>query len=425
MNNIWVVLKRKYTDKSCVNEASRIKFASFLMLGGYLLFELWSKNAGELCSWIGPWYVLDYGVGIGSRLFIGSIMKIFFYEDFLDQSVAYYFVMAALSVLVILMAYMFAECISRMNKEYRKGIVFVILCYLASPGAVGYLWNDANMGRMEIYLLLLSLVAIIINLLIKNCAIRYFLLADISCCMFAIHQGNLFTYFPVIFMLCVCNIFRNGRIIWREFAGSAVVAVTSAVTFLYFHFFSYVKFETLDEMARYVANRTNLENNVSGLQLEYFSGLYGMFENCFLYDNYRICGVIQMVVLWPLVILGLWIGVKAFKKQKEHGTKILLSPYFYMLLFNLIYIPVFTFECDWGRWFAAIITTKTIEILYLFYIKDEGVVCAVGEVGRFIKDKTLGVALIIMYLASMEKFGSALFLDVVDKIYHWLFPFVA
>lgn len=423
--HFYIVIKKKGFFEKHLGENTRVKILVFLVLGGYLLYELWSNHNQEICSWMGPWYVLDYGIGMGSRLFIGTIMKVLFYDTFLDKSIVIYFVLAALSVLVLEIAYLMAECIANAKNEHRRGIAVILLFYLASPGAVGYLWTGANMGRLETYLFMLALVSVAVNVAIKNRLLKYGILAALSVCMFAIHQVNLFTYFMVIFMLCICNVFQEHRISWKDFWGSLVVALTSGVTFVYFHFFSYVNFETAEEMVEYVGERTNLRNNASGIYLEYFSGQFGMFENCFAADNYRINGVFQILVLWPLAALGLFIGVQAIRYWRGKKINWLCSPYLYLFLFNLIYIPVFTFECDWARWFAAIITTKTIEFLYLYYIREQGMVYAVEQLSAWLKKKEWCIAMVLLYLTSLEKFGSAQFLDVVERLYAWLFPFIA
>lgn len=423
--NLCAWVSRRFDLKNRMTESGKTTACSFFLIGGFLLFELWSKNAGEICSWMGPWYVLDYGVGFGSRLFIGSLMKLLFYDGFLEKFVAYHFVMASLSILVLQIAWLAAKCIGAAKKEYRAGVGFLVLLYLASPGSVGYLWNEANMGRLETYLLMLALLAVAVNLAVKNRFIRYFLLAVISIVMFAVHQGNLFTYFPVIYLLCVCNVFREDHISGKDLAGSLVVGVSSAATFLYFHFFSYIRFDTLEEMAAYVGARTNLKENVSGLQMEYFSGVHGMFANCFALDNYSIGGVLQLIVIWPLVALAVFIAVKICRYYKKEGVRLFFQPYLYLLLFCVIYIPVFMFECDWGRWFAAIITTTAIGILYLFYTGNKGMVYAVRELGAWVSKRSFAAAVVLLYLAACEKFGSALFLTAVDRLYRWLFPFLA
>ena len=130
----------------------------------------------------------------------------------------------------------------------------------------------------------------------------------------------------------------------------------------------------------------------------------------------------QLLVLWPLIGLGFIIGYKALKRVYGNKTKVLNSPYIYLLIFNLMYIPVFMFERDWARWTAAIITTKTIEIFYLYYVRDDGVVSAIAFLNHFLKNKEIGMVFVIMYLATMEKFGASEFLDCVERLRHCLFP---
>ena len=57
-----------------------------------------------------------------------------------------------------------------------------------------------------------------------------------------------------------------------------------------------------------------------------------------------------------------------------------------------------------------------MEIMYLFYIHDplmEEIVC---EIKEFVIKRKICVAGILIYLASFEKFGSALFLNQTEKL---------
>jgi hypothetical protein len=244
--------------------------------------------------------------------------------------------------------------------------------------------------------------------------------------MFAIHQAALFTYFAIIYMICVCNVFCRDRVAVKELAGSLVVGLSSAVLFLYFHFFShlYIKFDNVDDMVNYVGSRTNLLNNARGIYLEYFSEAMGIDFNCYELDKYRVGGLVTTFLLWPLVVTALALSVNAWRRSKRDGVRMFLTPYPYLTLFNLLYIPLFLFENDWGRWFGAVITAKTIEFLYLYYIGDDGTVYAVGKVGAFVKRWIWIAAVVLLYLASFEKFASALFPESVVNVYSFLFPYL-
>lgn len=402
--------------KNNINERTRIFICYFIGISSFLLYMLASTNYGEICDWIGAWYVLDYGIGIDSRLFIGSIMKLFIYNDFLPKDVAYHFVMACLALLIILISYLMAQVISKTDVNSRVGVVALVLMYIASPASVGYLWNEANMGRLDMYLFILAAMALIIDQWIKIKWIKYVLLSVITISMNAIHQVGIFTYFAVIFFICICNVFNNKYVSIRDFIGSVLVAISTGVSFVYFHFFGKVVFQNENEMINYVASRTDLKFSENAIYLEYFSGQNGLFFNCFSYENYRIGFIIQLFVLWPITVLGLYIIWKILKYCKEQKMRMLRTPYPYLLMFNFIYIPLYVFECDWSRWTAAIITTKFMEIMYLFYIHDplmEEIVCKIKE---FVIKRKIFVAGILIYLASFEKFGSALFLNQTEKL---------
>ncbi|MGN0349754.1 MAG: hypothetical protein ACI4DR_09495 [Roseburia sp.] len=395
---------------------------SFASCSIYLLYWLFAEGYRGLCSWIGPWYVLHYGMGAGSRFFLGTIMRLFFYDEYLQRDVAYRFVLACSVLLILLLSFCIAQMISKSEERHQRAVIVLILFYLASPGAPGHLWNEANMGRLELYLFLLSLAALLVNERIKRRLPKYLLLAAISAVMILMHQGGIFTFFAVIFLICICNTFREGRVSGSDFIGSSCVAAVTSAIFVFVHFFSRVRYTTLEEMAAIVSTKTNLENNAAGLYLEYFSNEYGMFENCFAYEHYRICGIIQLLLLWPLTALAIYLFVSRVRYCIGKKKKMFLTPYPYLLLFNLLYIPLFMFECDWGRWFGAIITTKTIEVLYLLWIRDAHMCVMMGRLQAFFKNKEIVLALILIYLASFEKFGSALFLEQTQRWYQLLFP---
>lgn len=69
-----------------------------------LFLTLLTQLPDELHGWNSAWYAMDYSLGIDSRLFIGSLLHIF-YPDFLPAEAAYTFVFLSLILLLLMLSY--------------------------------------------------------------------------------------------------------------------------------------------------------------------------------------------------------------------------------------------------------------------------------------------------------------------------------
>ena len=134
------------------------KYSVELMVGIFLLYSVYINRADNIYSYVKAWYVIDYSYGFGSRLLIGSLLHLLCGEVVTDAA-AYCFVVASLCLLSAAVA-LFAGYIYRRvtNQEVKKAVLFLIVFYIASPASPEYLWTVENMGRLDTYLFLLTVL---------------------------------------------------------------------------------------------------------------------------------------------------------------------------------------------------------------------------------------------------------------------------
>ena len=71
-------------------------------------------------------------------------------------------VLLSLILLLILLSYVFGCALRRTEKTAAgKGLLLLVIFYLLCPGSPSYLWTSENMGRFDMYLLIMALAAII------------------------------------------------------------------------------------------------------------------------------------------------------------------------------------------------------------------------------------------------------------------------
>ncbi len=166
-----------------------------------LFFTLLCRIPEELHGWNSAWYAMDYSLGFDSRLFIGSVLRLL-YPGFLPAEAAWQFVFFSLILLLFLLSLVLGYSLRQLEgQRAEKGLLLVILLYLLSPGSPSYLWTSENMGRFDMYLLTVSLIAVICCILIRSVWLQLILLTILGLIALSIHQAFMFLFFPLFFTL--------------------------------------------------------------------------------------------------------------------------------------------------------------------------------------------------------------------------------
>ena len=160
-------------------------------------------RAVDLQGWSSAWNAMDYSMGTGSRLLIGSIYRLF-YGEYLDYTVAYKYVavgtILTILVLAIVLGRMIRLAVAK-NGHIRHVVLGAVALYLVAPFSIAYVWNDQNLGRLDVYMLLVALLALLAGLTIKNTYVKCVCYTLLGVVGLAIHQGFAVLYYPSVSIL--------------------------------------------------------------------------------------------------------------------------------------------------------------------------------------------------------------------------------
>lgn len=84
-----------------------------------IVFTLLRQLPEELHGWNSAWYAMDYSLGFDSRLFIGSVLRLF-YPDFLPAKAAYRFVFLSLILLLFLLSWVLGYALRQLEGKMPK-----------------------------------------------------------------------------------------------------------------------------------------------------------------------------------------------------------------------------------------------------------------------------------------------------------------
>ncbi len=373
-----------------------------------LFFTLLCQLPDELHNWNSAWYAMDYSLGFGSRLLPGSVLRLF-YPDFLPAGAAYSFVFISIILLLIMLSYALGLALRRMEGlPGERGLLLLIVFYLLSPGSPSYFWTSENIGRFDMYLLIMSLAAMICCFLIPSVLPNLMLITLAGLAALCIHQAFIFLFFPLFFTMYLKTAMeqKGGKApILFAFASMAGMAAV----FLYFQLFSHIRVPSCGELVSLLSSRTDLPVNEIALNYEYFSSSAQSFSELVLPQlGERIrYGFVTLFLLSPLAILYtyLWVTVLKTAGKKERPL------YALFLLSHLCIVPAFLVAIDWGRWFGSFLTMQILQIVILAAKKDAVVLSALAALNRTFTKHPSIFFIGGLWIGSLHKFQATLLPD--------------
>ncbi len=379
-----------------------------------LFFTLLCRIPEELHGWNSAWYAMDYSLGFDSRLFIGSVLRLL-YPGFLRAEAAWQFVFFSLILLLFLLSLVLGYSLRQLEgQRAEKGLLLVILLYLLSPGSPSYLWTSENMGRFDMYLLTVSLIAVICCILIRSVWLQLILLTILGLIALSIHQAFMFLFFPLFFTLYLKSaLAKKQTLLPVLFAVGGMAGMAAA--FLYFQLFSHIDITSCEELVSLLTARTDLPVNDIALNYEYFATTAQSFSELVLNQpGERIrYGLVTLLLLSPLAILYGFLWVRILKAAMKKDRPV----YALFLLSHLCIVPAFLVAIDWGRWFGAFLTMQALQLVILAAKKDAPVLSALTSLADKFRRHPYIFFLAAVWMGSLHKFQATLLPDAPSFFY--------
>lgn len=415
-------------NRTTTNKMNPPLFFGVLLFFGLTLFSFFTRLPPVLHDWTSGWYAMDYSMGFGSRLLIGSLLHLF-YPDFLPADAAYHFVIITLIVIFVVMLVLFAYSIYKAPfTASRNGLALMMIFYLASPGSIAYLWSTEILGRFDTYLVLLILLSVLLWLCTSSYMLRCLLILILGSLCLAIHQVFLFLYFPVLFTMLLLplefslststynlsntqkekaaatKLTKETR---RNLLSGFLVILVLVVQLLYYQFGTSLSIGSSQELAALLTSRTDLPVMENALYFEYFASFREMLSAVVMNEiGERIrYTVIAFLFLSPLFFYyGLFL-VKVWKAEKKDSQTTCEKAVLILMPLSLLsFLPAFLLTKDWGRWSSALLLVLLLQIILLTLTKKEASAAAFTSILALLKKLWILLVLYVIFLASLEKY---------------------
>lgn len=389
---------------------------------GLLLLQFLTTRAYDVDAWSSAWNVLNYSMGNGSRLLVGTVYRILGGE-YLADTVVYKFTCIGIILTIGVIALVFGRMI-RLTVSYapshKNTAVLIVLLYLAAPFSVSYLWNESNIGRLDLYLLLAAMLCVLAGLLINNIYVKMLLFTVLGVVGLAIHQGFAFTYYPLVVSLICFDVFGEYKVNKRDFVLAVISGLVEVLAFFYFQFFGGLYYENADQVTEALLQKTNLNIAAEAIDLEYFKDM-DYVKNTLIHSFYAeeqpfLQLAVILLLLSPVVVLYVWMWIDIFTYYKKEERKIYCGPHLYVLLTNLCFVPIFALQTDWGRWLAPLFSGQVFVFLFYLAKKDAAMYYACARMMERVKKKPVMFVLMIVWIGMLDSFGARHFQPQADAL---------
>lgn len=397
--------------------------------------------SGEINEWAAVWYVMSYKDGAGSRLLIGSLIDFFVPGDFVSEGMIMAILLASYIIIALLVAVLLSKYLHKYynefqdenSKKYRLSALLFTGIYLSMPTNISFLWTTENVGRIEGFVIIFLLISVLLFSKIKNVCVKYIVLSLTSVICIATYQAFVFLYFPIIFCMVICDLYKadkQDKI--KSLIGIMAVCLCTFFAFVFFQFFTSVKYADVDEMTMVIQQRTDMEVDASAVWCEFFSDVKTSWIYFFepmindeprnYFSSLRERGYVNLVFLLPITIILVYVWRKLFIYDEIKDFKSMFkSKYFWIVLGDLVILLEFMITMDWGRWFAALYSVQLFEIMYLGYTDDVLMKKVMKSLGEYIDKHKVLFAIMIIYLCMLSPMQAGYQSDDSTKIVRYIY----
>jgi hypothetical protein len=392
-------------------EANKIVFALAVM-SVFVFFRFYDATVDLYNTTL---LAFSYKYGFISRGLIGTVFQFInsiLPVDMMNYGGALLFTQVATAVFLFILFGFFWQCLRRADEKMTHFLAYTEL-FLAII-AVSMFVSRRNMGRVDIYMIALSLIGAMLIIRGKF----EFLLVPISALAVMFHQGYVFMFFNVLLVLLIYRFFSVEK---KEKKKYLIIFVLSfcigSALFLWFEFFSRMNGEqfvdeiiTNSKLLSYNGeyHDTLIDHEILGIDL-------GGTEWDFHKENF-VEYPIYLLFMMPYI----WIGVRLFGGfVKAARTKEEKWKYIFVAIGSLTIVPNYILKIDYARWTMSIVVYYVAMLLSMLAMKDEVVEGVCGSVFVEIKKKAWA-PLLFAYLILFMPFYDVFVNQVMHNIGHFL-----
>lgn len=290
------------------------------------------------------------------------------------------------------------QCLKRAADGQTQNVQYLILFYLMF--AVPFFVAKYNFGRLDLYMLMLSLLGVILLMRGRGEG----LLIPIAAVATMVHQGYVFMFFNIILVLLFCKICDESGKKRRNYIGIFTGAiVVASVLFLWFELFSHVNGEQAYDQVVSLAKA--LSRNGKSIHTDVIDKEISGMDLTSREIPFHLQNLVQFPIFLILVSPYLIIGFQFLRNMiLEAGKGLSKWKYTAIAAGPLTILPNLLLKVDFGRWIFAIVSYYLIVFLALLAMGDAGVKAQFLEMNEKSKGKKGMAMLLFLYPFILQPF---------------------
>lgn len=363
-----------------------------LMMVVLSIIIFFANYDGDIDSYNTTILALNYTYGFTSRGLIGTLyylLDMILPVSMYTPTAAKVFLFISTLLLVVVLFIFVHEVIKKCHEAHIAHVEILLMFLFVAT--ISTYFGGWNFGRVDIYMIMISLLSAIIFIHGK-CE---WLIIPLSVLGVMMHQGYVFMYYNIILALLIWGIFSNKDKRRRYIVIAVISLIICSALFLYFELFShnYVDNTVFDQVAGLAADmsedgeyhKTLLAHEILGVDLSGVEHEYHMKNLAEI--------ILFALFMLPYIIIFFKLMVRVFKNANSRADK---WKYALLYLGALTMLPDYLIKVDYGRWIMSTIAYYLIIGCFL-YIKDEGFAMTATNYFEGIKKQLIIYPLLIAY----------------------------
>lgn len=363
----------------------------FIGLGIFSVIGCVYYFAHEMSEFNTSLFALSYKYGFISRGIVGTFWQ--WLDKVLPFDLMNYYSIYNTNILITSLFFIFifilgilaVKCVSIENKNTIKYLLVFFMIFTI-PTFV----TRQNMGRIDIYLIMISLICVFLLVIEK---VEWLIIPLCGLAML-IHQGFVFTNVNIVLVLILYKALKgNNKKKYYVLLGLTFVLVS--VLFLYFEFArNNVSIEAYNEM---VENAKNISPNGDYYKMLFKHELLGqdVYEDeSFWHLQNRVEFPIFVVLCIPYILMAIQFFVSILKGLKVRSD---IFAYWLVLLGSLTLIPEWILKVDYGRYVYNTVFYYVVLVIALICMKDNLVTTKLNNMKMRLKQISSFTILLVVY----------------------------
>ena len=383
--------------KRLIDRQNHIFFFALICFSAVLFLCYYNKDVNAIN---GTMLAFSYKYGFISRGLIGTIYQLLdrvLAADMMNYAAMRRYTQVITGIYYLILFIFYGFCLRKCENESQRKTKYLIVFFTVF--AIPMFCAFENFGRLDIYMVMLSLLGAILIIQEKF----EFLLVPISAIGVMVHQGYVFMFLNVILILLIYKTltYHGKKRIKYGVLFLACFGVASGL-FLWFEFFSHMNGENI--YAEIVARAESIckDGYIHGDVIDHEILGIDLADREWEYHLQNFVELpIFIMFMSPFLVYAVKFFVRLIKNTDNIEDKI---KYVFVSIGALTIVPNFILKVDYGRWMFAIVCYYFVVILALLAMKDKHVERELFAVVNGMKEKYLCASISIGYLVLFQPF---------------------